>query len=78
MHILAWFWYFQDCMVLRAANNCFLTYKIILFTITLSSMTLFCSGFEHVESKWILSMYPDGRHLSSSKVSLRLLSDHSC
>ena len=37
--------------------------------IALSSMALVCSGFEHVESEWIFSMYPAGRHLSNSKVS---------
>ena len=32
-------------------------------------MALFCSGFEHLESEWIFSMYPAGRHLFNSKVS---------
>ena len=55
-------------MVVREASNCFLTFEILLFTIALSSMTLFCSGFEHLESGWIFSMYPAGRRLSNSKV----------
>ena len=32
-------------------------------------MALFCSGFEHLESEWIFSMYPAGRHLTNTKVS---------
>ena len=43
--------------------------KYYFFTIALSSMTVFCSGFEHLESEWIFSMYPAERRLSHSKVS---------
>ena len=57
-------------MVVREARNCFLTFwNNTVFTIALSSMALFCSGFERLESEWILSMYPAGRRLSLSKVS---------
>ena len=41
-------------------------------------MALFCCRFEHLESEWIFSMYPAGRHVSNSKVNLRLLFDYTC
>ena len=56
-------------MVFWEANDCFLTVEIVLFTIALFIMGLICSGFEHLGSEWIFSMYPPGRHLSNSKVS---------
>ena len=56
-------------MEFREASNCFWIFEIIVFAIALSSMTFFCSGFEHLESEWIFRMYPAGRHLSRLKVS---------
>ena len=56
-------------MVFWEASNCFLTFRIILLIISFSSMTLFFSGFEHLDIGWIFGIYPAGGYLSSSKVS---------
>ena len=63
--MLAGVLYFQESMVVREANNCFLIFEKLIFHDCVSSMTLFCSGFEHLESGWIFCMYPARRHLSN-------------